>query len=147
MERLRDQTRGPIRKHTENLGTNFWVTGEALGAWNSGSDWGESESQCAGPGPDGLLGKMVTSFSWPGATRQLTSLPFLIVQGQVGNEGLLRALSQAALRLGGVSPPKNKRTRDLPQGYQSRDNTTEHHRQFCAEECPWKFQNLCDFPQ
>lgn len=119
MERLRDQTRGPIRKHTENLGMNFWVTGEALGAWNSGSDWDKSESQCAASGPDGLLGKMVTSSSWPGATRQLTFLPFLIVQGQVGNEGLLRALSQAALRLGVVSPPKNKRTRDLPQGHQS----------------------------
>ena len=116
--------------------------GEALGIWNSGSGWGESgRSQCAGLGPDGPLKKMITSSSWPGATGQLTALPFLIIQGQSMNEGFL-SLRQHWGWVGFVLLEKKGQV-IFPKVIEAKITSLSTIDPFCAEDGPWKFQNLC----
>lgn len=56
--RRRNQIKGLIKKRIGYSGIKFWVMGGvALRNLDSGSDWGDPGSQCARPGPDGLLGE------------------------------------------------------------------------------------------
>lgn len=95
--RRRDRTKGLIKKHTGYSGIKFWVMGGGLRNLDSGSDWGDPGSQCARPGPDGLLGEVVTNSCCPGAAGQLPCLTLLGVQCLVGSEQRTKASLGPAL--------------------------------------------------
>ena len=91
--------------------------------------------------PDGPLGKKITSSSWPGATGQLTHLPFLIIQGQGMNECFLSLRHHWGwvrfLLL------EKKRQVIFPKVTEAKITSLSTIDPFCTEEGPWKFQNLC----